>query len=165
MKMIKKLVLVFTVMITSAFAELPAEIAGTWVLDAAATEKFIQTSPKWDAEGAKYLPSIIKRMLMVQYTFEDGSISASMRGKAQKIPATLVKSEGNVHIFEVKAGEKEITITATINEQGLLNMRASNSDDGDYYLWKRGTTDAAADVSDHTLNTEILEKALEESAK
>ncbi|MEO1856906.1 MAG: hypothetical protein ABGY95_06020 [Rubritalea sp.] len=160
--MIKTFALAFSALLTTAFAKLPAEIAGSWVLDSEATEKFIQTSPKWDAEGAKYLPSILKRMSMVEYTFEEGTISASMRGKSQEIPATLVKSEGNVHVFEIKMGEKTFTITATINKKGQLNMRASNSDDGDYYLWTRGKRDGAKDVSDHELATEVIEKALEE---
>jgi len=163
--MIKIFVLAFTTMLTTAFAELPAELAGSWVLDSEASEKFVKTSPKWDAEGAKFLPTILKRMAMVQYTFEEGSISVSMRGKAQKIPASLVKSEGQVHTFEAKAGDKTFTITATINEKGQLNMRSSSTDDGDYYLWKRGTTAPSADVSDKALNAEILKKALEKPAK
>lgn len=165
MKTMKTLAIAFASLVTSALADLPAQIAGSWVLDADATETFIKTSPKWDAEGAKYLPTILKRMSMVEYTFKEGSITATMRGKEQKIDATLVKTEGNTHIFEVKAGEKTITITCLVNEKGQLNMRASNSDDGDYYLWKRGTTDAANDVSDHALNTKIIEKALEEPAQ
>ena len=31
----------------AALADMPKELKGTWILDAEATEKYVQTSPKW----------------------------------------------------------------------------------------------------------------------
>jgi hypothetical protein len=166
MKIITKswLVLLSLITISSALAEMPAQIKGSWVIDAEGSEAFMKTSPKWDAAGAKFLPTILKRMAQVTYAFEGDNFVVAMRGKEHKLPVTLVKSEGNTHIFEAKRGEKVMTITVTLNDKDQLNVRSSGSDDMDYYLWKRGEM-AKAGASDEKLAVELLKKVIEQPAK
>ncbi|MBF0198535.1 MAG: hypothetical protein HQL32_12535 [Planctomycetes bacterium] len=119
-------------------AEMPKELKGTWILDAKASEAYIQTSPKWKPKDAKYLPKIMKRMSQVLYTFKDDSIIAAMRGKEQAFPITSVEREGENFLCKGNIKGKEVTLTVSLRKDGVINIKSSTTDDMDYYIWKRG---------------------------
>jgi hypothetical protein len=130
---------------TTVPAEMPEAIKGTWVIDAEASEAQMKTSPKWKAEDAQYLPRIMERMALVRYLFEGDTITVSMRGKEQPMPVTLKTSNEKKWIFEGQAGEQTVTLTVSLNDQGCMNIKSSATDDMDYYLWKRGNPEPAAE--------------------
>ena len=119
-------------------AEMPKDLKGFWILDAKATAAYMQTSPKWKAEDAKYLPRIIQRMSQATYLFEDGKITVSTRGRQQPLDVVLKTSEKPRYVFEGNVGDQALTLPVSITEAGNLNIRSSATDDMDYYLWKRG---------------------------
>ncbi|MBW2664449.1 MAG: hypothetical protein JRD93_21350 [Deltaproteobacteria bacterium] len=167
MKRIEHVLMALVIVVISAtpvLAEMPKSLQGTWIIDAEATETYIKTSPKWKAEDAKYLPTIMKRMSQVVYEFDDDSITVSMRGKKQPLQVALKQSEKKSYIFEGNVGDKVFTLTVSITDEGNLNIRSSATDDMDYYLWKRGQPDNKAEVDDKKLAIELMKKSLENSS-
>ena len=149
---------------TTALAEMPKILQGTWIIDAKATETHMKTSPKWKAEDANYLPTIMKRMSQVVYEFDDDAITVSMRGKKRPLQVVLKQSEKKMYTFDGNVGDRVITLTVSITDKGNLNIRSSATDDMDYYLWKRGLPDKEAKVDDKKLAIELMKKALENSS-
>ena len=144
MKAIQQALLTFIIIAistTASWAEMPDALKGSWILDTAATEKYMQTSPKWTPEDAKYLPMILKRMSQAVYEFKENAFIVSMRGKTQTLPIILKHSEKQKYIFEGTLGDQTMTLTASITDEGNLNVRSSATDDMTYYLWKRGQPD------------------------
>lgn len=163
MKTMKTTVFVLANLVTAAVAELPAKIAGSWVLDAEATTKFFPTSPKWKESDARFLPEIIKSMASMKYSFSEGKMTLERKGKLHSVDATLLEQKGDTFIFELQPSPNySFKMTCTVNEKGLLNIRSSNTDDLDYYLWKRGDLDTQEKVSDAKLATEVMKKAIKQ---
>lgn len=143
---------------------MPKILKGTWIVDATATEANMKTSPKWKAEGSKYLPTIMKRMSQVMYAFDDDTITVTMRGKKQPLKVALKHSEKKRYLFEGNVGGRVITLTVTITGEGNLNIRSSATDDMDYYLWKHGRPDKKTGFDDKTLARELMKKSLVNSS-
>jgi hypothetical protein len=161
MKVLTKIITLSAALCSLTFAEMPEALSGTWVIDSEGTTEFMKTSPKYDEKAAKYLPKIITRMSKVTYTFENDQIVAKMGDKEKALDVTHLKSEGNTHTFESTIGDKTMTITATINDKGQLNIKNSASNDGDYFLWKKGELDSSKKPSDEQLAIEILKEEVE----
>lgn len=155
------IVAIVTISTTTTQAEMPEALKGSWIFDADATEAYMQTSPNWKAEDEKYLPTILKRMSQAAYEFTDDAFIVSMRGKTQALNVTLTHSEKKIYIFEGTLADQNITLTASINDGGGLNVRSSATDDMEYYLWKRGLPQSADAVSDEKLALELLKKSTE----
>jgi hypothetical protein len=151
---------------TSALAEMPKALKGSWILDAEATEANFKASPEYDEEAAKFLPMIFKQMSKAVFEFDDGVIALTERGKKQPIPITLKENDGKKFIFEAKLGKDVLTFTITLNDKGNISIVNSKSDNMDLYLWKRGVPDKKAKVTDAELGAEIAEKVVNDpSAK
>ena len=152
-------VAILTVPVAEAWAEMPDELKGSWVLDASATEEHLKTSPRWKAEDAKYLPTVLKRMSQFLFEFEESAIVSTMRGRQQIIPVVLKENSGNGYVFEGRVRDQSLTLTVSFVDDQTINIRSSASDDMDYFLWKRGELASGAGPSDESLATEIMEKA------
>ena len=150
---------ILTLPVTTAWAEMPNELKGSWILDAPATEEHLKTSPQWKAEDAKFLPTILKRMSQFLFGFEEDAIVSTMRGRQQVIPVELKEKSGHTYVFEGKVRDQTITLTVSFVDDRTISIRSSASDDMDYFLWKRGQLAEEAGPSDASLATEILEKA------
>jgi len=144
-----------------AFAAMPEELKGSWILDAEATEKYMKTSPKWRAADEKYLPTILKRMSQVLYEFKGDTISVSMRGKRQVLPVALKKSSSKKHVFEGEVQGKLLTMTVAFVDDATINIRSSSTDDMHYYLWKRGHLTDNTGHDDKSLAVEVMKNSLE----
>jgi hypothetical protein len=165
MNKIKKATIIISaavIPLLSTAAEMPKALKGTWILDAKATEAFIQTSPRWKPEDGKYLPMIMKRMSQVLYTFKDDSIIAAMRGKDQALPISSVKRDGNSYVFEGEARGKAVTLTIIPKKDGMINIRSSAHNDMDYYVWKRGTLPKEEGPSDSALVVDVIKESMKE---
>lgn len=150
--------------VTAAWAEMPRELKGSWILDASATEERLKTSPKWTAEDAKYLPIVLKRMSQFLFEFEEDAIVSSMRGQRQIVPVVLKESSGERYVFEGKMPDRTMTLTVSFVDDRTINIRSSETDDMDYFLWKRGHLTGEAGPDDEALATEIMERALKDSS-
>ena len=148
-------------MLTTSMAEMPDTLKGSWILNADATSLYIKTSPKWDASGEKYLPTILKRMSQMAYVFNDKAIVVSMRGREQALPVTLSSSEDKTYVFDGELRGKSVTMTVSFIDETTINIRSSATDDMDYYLWSRGEVPGEDGPSDEELATEVMKKAME----
>ncbi|MDJ0945892.1 MAG: hypothetical protein QNJ30_20690 [Kiloniellales bacterium] len=146
---------------TGAWAEMPKELKGSWVLDVAATERHVTTSPQWKAEDAKYLPIFVKQMSQFVFEFEENAIVSSMRGRRQILPVVLKENSGKTYVFEGTIRDKSVTVTVSFVDDRTINIQSSATDDMDYYLWKRGQPTDKAGADDKSLAIEIMKKALE----
>lgn len=167
MNRIKKMTMIVSAALLPIYSmavEMPKELAGTWILDAKATESFIQTSPKWKPGDEKYLPMIMKRMSQVLYTFKNDSIIAAMRGKEQALPISSVKRDGKNYVFEGTAKGKPVTLTIIPKKGGMINIRSSAHNDMDYYVWKRGTLPKEKGPSDEALVIDAVKEGMKESS-
>ncbi len=151
-----------SISITGAWAEMPKELKGSWILHASATETHMKTSPKWKAEHAKYLPTVMKRMSKVLFEFGDNAIVASTGSKQQTLPVMLKESSRTKYVFEGRVREKSVTMTVSFVDDRTINIRSSATDDMDYYLWKRGSLTNKAAADDKSLAMELMKKSLEE---
>lgn len=145
---------------TGAMAEMPVRLKGTWILDAEATAALMKTSPKWKAEDEKYLPTILKRMSLMLYEFEDHAISVSMRGKKQVLAVVLQESSAKKHVFKGTVEGETVAMTVSFVGDATIKIRSSSTDDMDYYLWKRGRLTGAADADGKSDAIEIMKKSL-----
>jgi len=147
----------------AALADMPKELKGTWILDAEATEKYVQTSPKWKDEDAKRLPMIMKRMSQVLYELKDGAMIATMWGRSQTVAVTLNKRDGKSYVFDAKVRDQTMTMTVTFVSDATITIRSSTTDDMDYFLWKRGKLPKEAGPNDKALALEAMKKAMEQA--
>ena len=152
---------ILAVPVTEAWAEMPKELKGSWILDASATEKHVTTSPQWTAEDAKYLPTIMKRMSQFVFEFEEDAIVSSMRGKQQSLPVVLKENSGKTYVFEGTIRDERVTVTVSFVDDRTINIRSSATADMDYFLWKRGRLTDKAGADDKSLAIEVMKKALE----
>jgi hypothetical protein len=127
----------------AARAQMPDALKGTWVIDAEASTAYMKTSPKWTDKDAEHLPMIFKHLAGVVYIFADNTIAVATGKERQTYAATLKSRDGNTYVFDTKAGDQPITLTATLTAAGKLNVRSSATNDMDYYLWQRGQPAAA----------------------
>lgn len=145
---------ILLVLSSVTMAEMPELLKGTWVLDVKQTKNNIMDSPKWTPEGEKYLPRILKRMSNSIFLFEDGAITFQGKVKKEAIKVVLKESSKERYVFDVISDNRDMTVTVSFLKD-IINIRSSNTDDMDLYLWKRGT------LSNNSLKQENKSEAID----
>lgn len=137
----------------TAWAEVPKELKGTWVVDLVPSIQYMQTSPKWTDQTATHLPPILQRMSQAMYEFTDDYLVVSIGGKKKKLPVSLISTQSNVTVFERTVGGQLHTLTVSMMNGSNINVKSSFNHDLDFYLWKRGrvTTQVEPSVIAHAL--------------
>ncbi len=113
-------------------------VDGRWSIDTDASAVYARQSPKWTEEDEANA-GVVLDMMSERYflSFEPDAITIEERGNRVEIPAALIESSGGRRVYRGAFSGVEVEFTATVNDDGNLNLRTSLSEDFDYILWKR----------------------------
>jgi hypothetical protein len=134
-----------------AFADIPVNLRGTWVVDGDATVALLKKSPDWNEEEEQMLPMMQRMWASMSMTITADSISASRgKGKSDTVTADLVSTKKAGHILKITDENDKVTRAAFqfIPQDRLRVLTGKNKSDQGGPIWKRGqpTQDAPSSL-------------------
>ncbi len=114
-----------------------AKFNGLWEVDFDRTMEELKKSPKYKPEDIEKMPAMIKGMMArMKVKFSEKEFTFVQGGKEMSLPYTVQGETGASAVLAVKAGGKDQTLTVTLVDGKFLNVKSSDSNDLDYYIWK-----------------------------
>ncbi len=119
-------------------AQLHDDVVGVWQLDREETESNIRQSPKWDEEIERVLPMILTKMEAINYNFT-GAVLTVVQGERKQVFDYIVSSDAGANpvVLEMLVDGQTVNLEITFISDNQINIKSSETDDMDYYIWKR----------------------------
>ena len=154
------LMLAMQVLSTTAFAEMPEALKGTWAVDAKATEAFLKKFPPANAE--RWLPKVTSDMFQRIYDFDNGVITASTYlGDKKSIYRPLSQQSDNKKYISEEGGRDDVLIVTIVNESNIVISSSRNQFIGGFF-WKRAKLNPDAREQDGKLAAEASKIAIKD---
>ncbi|MGK7943282.1 MAG: hypothetical protein AB4058_02305 [Microcystaceae cyanobacterium] len=115
-----------------------SKIEGLWLVDYDKTLEEAKKNPELSAEEIEQMPKIIKRLIETMRIEITENSLIYRRGNRETTILCSFKNMTEIKIIALCNNQnQEATLTFTLIENKYLNFKSSNSDDMDYYIWKR----------------------------
>jgi hypothetical protein len=130
--------LAMLVLSTTACAQTPVVLNGTWVVDPTATEKFLKKSPP-SHQDLQWFSLSSGLMFQMIYEFTDNAIAVSAYTSEKKFMYKLLPEENNKlrYVSEIKQDGRDDIGTVTIVSDENISISSSQSPGTKYFLLKR----------------------------
>ena len=149
-----------------AFAEIPVNLRGTWVIDTAATTAVMKKSAEWNEEAEQMLPMMQRMWSSMAMTITADSMTAS-RGKKKEdtVTADLVSTKKTGHILKITDKKGKVTRAAfQLLPKDRFRILMGKKDDEKSPIWKKGKP--SQDVpSNLEMMAEVMSLASQSSTK
>jgi hypothetical protein len=110
---------------------------GTWQVDFERTMEESKKSPKYVPGDAERLPVIVKTMMNALTLKITGQAVTYVQGTRElSLPYRLERDDASTVLVVTQDG-KQFTLTLSLRDGQVMNVKSSGSDDLDYYIWKR----------------------------
>tara|TARA_R100000027_G_scaffold7146_1_gene5484 strand:+ start:2654 stop:3109 length:456 start_codon:yes stop_codon:yes gene_type:complete len=122
-------------------ADEPIVFVGEWSVDFDRTMELAKESPKYSEKDAERMPATVQRMMKMMKIRITPEELAYLRGKKEmSLPYSILESTDTKAILSVPVRGQEVTMTFTLIDDEFMNFTSSGSDDMDYYVWTKSTT-------------------------
>lgn len=114
------------------------ELYGTWVIDIPRTLANAKTSPKYTEQDAARLPGqlkLLRNLMKIEITAK--SVVTFRGDRSQSLAYHVESSANNQVVLTGSARGQAVTLTFTLMDGDVINMRSSATDDMDYFIWAR----------------------------
>ena len=114
-----------------------SKFVGLWEVDFDRTMEELKKSPKYKPEDIEKMPAMIKGMMArMKVKFSEKEFTFVQGGEEMSLPYTVKSETGASSVLAVKPEGKDETLTVTLIDGKFLNVKSSDSNDLDYYIWK-----------------------------
>lgn len=116
-------------------------LIGSWLVDEAATEQNIMTSPQWSemsTEEKAMFPEVISEMsINMMITFTSKTIVTDMVGRISEVPYRISTASDSLFILQATTENGDVQLTIRLFENGGMQFSSEANDDMTYYIWKK----------------------------
>ncbi len=122
-----------------ALGQIPAELHGTWVIDAKQTqERLIQVGPP--SNNAEWLPAIIVRQCVTTMTFDKDTMTIDLISHAPTTRSFRLEPHEDkklTYTIQTASGGKD-TLTVSFLDRESITVKSAKVELDEYGVWKRG---------------------------
>lgn len=119
------------------------DLRGHWIVDMEKTLELVKTSPKYRPEEEERMPQMIKSIMeRMSIEVQDNEIlyyrGMSKAESAMVTPFEVDSVDGNtVRLRCADPSGQDVFLTLTLLSPGQMNFKSSQTNDFDYYIWKK----------------------------
>jgi hypothetical protein len=140
-----------------AFAEIPVDLRGDWVIDADATTAAMKKSSEWNDELEKMWPMQLSSMSRMSMTITSDSLVSKRGGRSDTVTADLVSTKKTGHILKITDKKDKVTRVAfQLLPKDRLRMLTGRKSDKDSPIWKKGESAKLDPDADRKLLSEVI---------